>query len=81
MLGSETYVHFAVAQPPVVTPDIEELLADTGSTPESLGDETTFTARISSDVPVRLGDRIDLVVDIAKVHFFDPATGNRVGAD
>jgi multiple sugar transport system ATP-binding protein len=81
MLGSETYVHFSVAQPPVVTPDIEELLADTGSTTDSLGDETTFTARISSDVPVRLGDRVDLVVDTAKVHFFDPATGNRVGAD
>jgi hypothetical protein len=35
--------------------------------------------RIGSDVPIRLGGRIELVLDTAKVHFFDPATGSRVG--
>jgi multiple sugar transport system ATP-binding protein len=79
-LGSETFVHFELKTPPVVTPDIEELLADTGADVSSLGDTTKFTARVSSDVPVSLGSQITLTVDTAKMHFFDPATGLRVGA-
>jgi len=80
ILGSETYVHFVLPLTPVVTPDIEELLADTGAGVESLGDTTKFTARISSDVQVSLGQEITVTVDSAKMHFFDPSTGTRIGA-
>ena len=79
ILGSETFVHFELEIPPVVTPDIEELLADTGGDIESLGNTTKFTARVSSDIQVRLGETIELTVDTAKMHFFDPQTGLRVG--
>jgi hypothetical protein len=34
---------------------------------------------MSSDVSVSPGDSVDLVVDVAKFHFFDPATGDRIG--
>ena len=78
-LGSETFVHFELKTPPVVTPDIEELLADTGADTSSLGDTTKFTARVSSDVAVSLGQQVTLTVDTSKMHFFDPATGLRVG--
>ena len=37
LLGSESYVHFMLDAPPVITPDIEELLADSGTDPETLG--------------------------------------------
>jgi multiple sugar transport system ATP-binding protein len=80
ILGSETFVHFELEVPPVVTPDIEELLADTGGNVEALGNTTKFTARVSSDVQVRLGQEITVTVDTAKMHFFDPATGLRIGA-
>ncbi len=80
ILGSETYVHFELPLAPVVTPDIEELLADTGAGVESLGNTTKFTARVSSDVQVSLGQEITVTVDSAKMHFFDPSTGTRVGA-
>jgi multiple sugar transport system ATP-binding protein len=80
ILGSETYVHFELPIPPVVTPDIEELLADTGGGVETLGHTTKFTARISSDVQVSLGQEITVTIDSAKMHFFDPSTGTRVGA-
>jgi multiple sugar transport system ATP-binding protein len=80
VLGSETFVHFNQAERPVVTPDIEELLADTGADASSLGDETRFSARVSSDVSIEPGDRVRLVVDAGKFHFFDVETGNRVGA-
>lgn len=81
MLGPETYVHFTVHTPPVVTPDIEELLADTGQSAESLGSTTNFIARVSPDAQVKRGDRIDLVVDSSKLHFFDPDTGIRIGSE
>ncbi len=80
-LGSETFVHFELKTPPVVTPDIEELLADTGADVSSLGDTTKFTARVSSDVAVSLGQQVTLTVDTAKMHFFDPGTGLRVGVE
>ena len=79
VLGSETFIHYEVDLPPVVTPDIEELLADTGADVSSLGSTSKFASRISSDVSVAAGDSVDLVVNTAKLHFFDPATGSRIG--
>ena len=80
MLGSETFIHFRLNAKPVITPDIEELLADSGADVASLGDETEFTARISPDVRVRQGDRVNMVINTEKLHFFDADTGNRIGA-
>jgi multiple sugar transport system ATP-binding protein len=77
-LGAESFVHFTIDVPPVITPDIEELLADTEAEPASLGDSSRFTARVSADVVVEDGDRITLAVDTSKVHLFDPATGDRL---
>ncbi len=79
MLGADTYIHFTVDRAPVVTPDIEELLADTGRNASDLGDKTNFIARVSPDVRVQQGDRLDLVVNTDKLHFFDPSTGDRIG--
>ena len=79
VLGSETFVHFMVPVPPVATPEIEELLADSGADASSLGHETKFSARVSSDVAVPAGGTAGLVVDTAKLHFFDPETGKRIG--
>jgi multiple sugar transport system ATP-binding protein len=80
MLGADTYIHFTVDRAPVVTPDIEELLADTGQEVSSLGSKTNFIARVSPDARVKQGDTVDLVVDTGKLHFFDKATGERIGA-
>ena len=80
MLGADTYIHFTINRAPVVTPDIEELLADSGRDASSLGDTTNFIARVSPDIRVKHGDMVELVVDTAKAHFFDPATGERIGA-
>jgi multiple sugar transport system ATP-binding protein len=80
ILGSETLVHFELEAPPVVTPDIEELLADTGGDVTSLGNTTKFTARVSSDVSVSLGQEITVTIDATKMQFFNPETGMRIGA-
>ena len=80
MLGAETFVHFSSNRPPVVTPDVEELLADSGQTAESLGDVSHHIARVSADVEVSRGDTVDLIIDTAKLHFFDSETGDRIGS-
>ncbi|MCU0281371.1 MAG: sn-glycerol-3-phosphate ABC transporter ATP-binding protein UgpC [Acidimicrobiia bacterium] len=79
VLGSETFVHYMVPVPPVVTPEIEELLADIKADAASLGHETKFSSRVSSDVAMPPGSAARLVVDTAKFHFFDPETGKRIG--
>ncbi|MDE0370104.1 MAG: sn-glycerol-3-phosphate ABC transporter ATP-binding protein UgpC [bacterium] len=75
-LGSEAYVHFAVPVRPVVTADIEALLAEEGTDADALGDETKFTARVNPDHAPRVGESAELVVDTTKLHFFDPETGD-----
>lgn len=79
MLGADTYIHFTVPRSPVVTPDIEELLADSGQDASSLGEKTNFIARVSPDIRVRHGDAVELIVDCDKLLFFDPETGKRIG--
>jgi multiple sugar transport system ATP-binding protein len=79
MLGSDTYVHFTMPDAPVLTPDIEELLADAGTDPSTLGSETKFSARVSPDVTVPNGAEVKLVLDTAKMHFFDLETSDRIG--
>jgi multiple sugar transport system ATP-binding protein len=79
MLGADTYIHFTVNRSPVVTPDIEELLADSGQDASSLGETTNFIARVSPDVNVKHGETVQLTVDCDKLLFFDPDTGMRIG--
>jgi hypothetical protein len=38
-------------------------------------------ARVSPDARVARGDNIELIVDTAKLHFFDPKSGLRVGSE
>jgi len=75
-LGSEAYVHFALPVRPVVTADIEALLAEEGTDAAALGDETKFTARVNPDHAPRVGQSAELVVDTTKLHYFDPETGD-----
>jgi multiple sugar transport system ATP-binding protein len=79
VLGSETFIHFEMPSPPVITPDIEELLADSGADPSTLGDTTKFSARVSSDVPIHSMEQLDVIIDTDKFHFFDPDSGQRIG--
>ncbi|MDH3499038.1 MAG: sn-glycerol-3-phosphate ABC transporter ATP-binding protein UgpC [Acidimicrobiia bacterium] len=77
-LGSEAFVHFSRAMPPVVTQDIQELLEDEGTDPSVLGNETKFTARVNPDVAPHTGERTELVVDTSKMHFFDKDSGEAI---
>ncbi len=77
-LGSEAFIHFVKPSPPVVTPDIRELLADQGTDAASLGNETKFTARVDPDFTPKPGEEAKLVVETQKLHFFDKDTGDAI---
>jgi hypothetical protein len=62
----------------VITPDIQELLADQGQDAEVLGNTTKFTARVNPDFAPKLGDQAKMVVDASKLHFFDKNTGDAI---
>jgi multiple sugar transport system ATP-binding protein len=81
-LGSEVLVHFEVDVPLVVTEDTLELARDSGL--EELGkvqgdsQRSTFIARLSPRTEARKGERIELVVDTGRMHFFDLDTGRGI---
>jgi multiple sugar transport system ATP-binding protein len=65
-LGSDVLVHFAGDAPSVTVADA----FDGEEVPE-----TRLTARLPPDVVARVGERLRLGVDAARLHVFDPETG------
>jgi multiple sugar transport system ATP-binding protein len=86
-LGSEVLIHFTVDAPMVVTEDTKELAADTGAEAlealEAKAEEhgSEFTAALSPRTEARMGEPIELIVDTARLHFFDPETGLGIYGD
>jgi multiple sugar transport system ATP-binding protein len=83
-LGTETNLHFSVDAPPVITDEVLELAADLGKEEAARVEQKArqgrneFIARVDPRTQVTAGDTIELSVDTAQMHFFDPATGKVV---
>jgi multiple sugar transport system ATP-binding protein len=80
-LGSDVVVHFGVNAPLAMTEDVRELAADVGDealekvAKSAAGGRSTVLARLNPRTQVGKGDDIELVVDVNRLHFFDPETG------
>jgi multiple sugar transport system ATP-binding protein len=80
-LGSDVVIHFKVKAPIVVTEDVRELADDVGQEAleaveqEAAQGESTFVARLNPRTKATQGEPIELVVDVSRLHFFDPDTG------
>ena len=75
-LGSEIMVHFDLDVPKVVTEDTKLLEKDSGADDTGLSaDVTRFVASFAPRSRVKIGDKIRVVVDTERLHFFDPTTG------
>jgi multiple sugar transport system ATP-binding protein len=82
-MGSEVYVHFNVAGEPVATKEVvEALVVDAPEDQESRqaaerarGAGVSFVARLDRDTQARERRQLELAVDVARLHFFDPETG------
>ena len=73
-LGSDAHVFFHVDAPPI-TAEILESAGDDSLLAES---RALFTARVDARTHARVGDELELAVDPARVHLFDPETGARL---
>jgi multiple sugar transport system ATP-binding protein len=80
-LGADVVAHFKIQAPIVVTEDVKELAHDVGQEAleavqqDALAGESTFLARLNPRTGAREGEQLELVVDVNRLHFFDPATG------
>jgi multiple sugar transport system ATP-binding protein len=80
-LGSQIVIHFTLDAPVVLTEDTKELAHDASGgafedlTIQAEESKSRFVAQLDPRTHVREGDRIELVVDTARFHFFDPETG------
>jgi multiple sugar transport system ATP-binding protein len=74
-MGSEAFLHFPVKTSRVpITANGRAASGDGPIDPT----ETTFVARVTARTKARDGDDVELVVDTDALHFFDPATGDRI---
>jgi multiple sugar transport system ATP-binding protein len=76
-LGAEAHVIFGVDSPPVDVSEVREAAGDDEALLPS--DRASFTARVDAQTSARVGQPLRLTVDPARLHFFDPATGLRIG--
>jgi multiple sugar transport system ATP-binding protein len=84
-LGSEVHIIFAVDAPPVLTEDVIAASSDDADHDNVplIADEhqrARFCARVDARTSCRPGDIVQLSVDPARFHFFDPVTGLAIGA-
>jgi|SoiMethySBSTD1v2_1073268.scaffolds.fasta_scaffold114689_3 multiple sugar transport system ATP-binding protein len=92
-LGAEVLIHFAVDAPPVLTEDTRELvgaqvgpMAHTNVAVEELEKAaeigtSTFVARLDPRTRATERQSVELAVDTARLHFFDPDSGLGVYGD
>ena len=72
-LGAEFLVHVAAEFEGV--PEDEALTTDSSGNPRAAGHESMLVARIETAPRAKLGDQIELRLDLDKLHFFDLESG------
>jgi multiple sugar transport system ATP-binding protein len=79
-MGSELYAHFSVEHGGVQSEELAELAQDAGTAEVPGAGEGKTVARLDPASRVRQGEESELWVDTSRIHFFDVATGGRIGA-
>jgi multiple sugar transport system ATP-binding protein len=74
-LGSDVYVYFTTEGGPARTAELEELAAESGVRDTGGAQAEQMVARLDAATRAREGEPVELQVDTARVHVFDPATG------
>jgi multiple sugar transport system ATP-binding protein len=82
-MGSEVYVHFNVPGDPVTAKEVvEALVVDAPEDQETRqaaerarGAGVSFVGRLDRNTRAREREPLELAVDVARLHFFDPETG------
>jgi multiple sugar transport system ATP-binding protein len=77
-MGSEIYLHFAVDAAPVTADVLKEIVGDealAAANEQTHHHGSPFVARVPRGSTAREGERAQLRVDTARLHFFDLETG------
>ncbi len=83
-LGSDVVVHFRVKAAQAVTDDVRELASDVGQEAldavqaQAAEGEANIVARLNPRTGAAEGERLELVFDTRRFHFFDPADGSGI---
>ena len=80
-MGSEIYLHFHVHAPPVTSDEVREASeaeAIAAIEQEAARRGDPFVARVDRESRAREGEKVRLVVDTRRLHFFDLATGRAI---
>ncbi|MEU9044910.1 MULTISPECIES: sn-glycerol-3-phosphate ABC transporter ATP-binding protein UgpC [unclassified Kitasatospora] len=73
-VGSDVYVHFAEEGGPAPTDELAELAADSGRADTGM-QEHRVVARLNTATRATEGSPLELWVDTARIHVFDPRSG------
>ena len=82
-IGTETLIHFTMNAPIAITEDMKELAKDAGTDARTLeerakGGKNEFVATVDPRSKIKEGSQAELVVDTARLHFFDPETSKGI---
>ena len=83
-MGSEVFVHFAVDAPPVRREDVKAAVGEEAieaKEAQTRRQGALFVARLDRETRAREDDRVELVVDTRRLHFFDTETGSGIYGD
>ncbi|ADP82051.1 ABC transporter ATP-binding protein [Pseudofrankia inefficax] len=78
-LGSDIYAYFTLAGGRAQVADLDELAHDAGTVDLSSRAEQVV-ARLDADSRIREGENVELWLDTARLHLFDPETGRNLDA-
>ena len=80
-MGSELYVYFPIESERLESKDLDELAADSGAADVPGSDVNQVVARLDPASKVRRGEEAEIWLDTTTVLFFDPQSGERLGAE
>jgi multiple sugar transport system ATP-binding protein len=76
-MGSEVFAHFAISGKAVRGEDVKAAVGeDAAAVADVLGN--VWIARLDRDTKAREQDKVALLVDTGRLHFFDPETGEAI---
>jgi multiple sugar transport system ATP-binding protein len=82
-MGAEVYLHFAVDAPPVRSDELREIIgpeAVEAADVQTHHHGSPFIARVERGTAAREGEALTLLVDTARMHFFELETGGGIHA-
>ena len=80
-MGSELYAYFPIESERVSSQELDELAADSGAAEVPGSGANQIVARLDAASQVERGQEAEIWVDTTTLLFFDPQSGERLGAD